>query len=166
MVTNSIYFGEMQAGLLKQFTSWFLLSFQSAIRLTKSGVLEQQAGLSRRTIMVAILQTIGPVSNCRAIRGNWRCLKAATTKQFDAAALELENLGFGRLVPMSPTNHSQRVFVKKNPKEAQPALEANPDLCRIDVYSSRYHRPATKKINLNTRAKLVAMGVVSETQLL
>ena len=116
--------------------------------------------------MVAILQTIGPVSNCRAIRSNWQCLKAATTKQFDAAGLELEKLGFGRLVAMSCSNHSQRIFVKKNPEEAQLALEANPDLCRIDVYSSRFHRPATKKINLKTRAKLVAMGVVSETQLL
>ena len=116
--------------------------------------------------MVAILQTIGPVSNCRAIRGNWHCLKSATAKQFDAAGLELENLGFGRLVSMGCTNHSQRIFVKKTPEEARLALEANPDLCRIDVYNSRFHRPASKKINLKTRAKLVAMGVVSETQLL
>ena len=148
----------------KKLDSLFLL--QNEIRLSKSGILHPNNMVTRRTVMVAILQTLGPVSTCQAIRGNWNFLRSATSKQFEAAGAELETRGFGRLISLSGRQASQKIFVKKSPEEAQHALEASPELCRADIYSARFNRPTTKKLNLKMRAQLAAMGLVSEKQLL
>ena len=146
-------------------SGFHLFLVQGGLHLTKSGILSPNSIVSKRSIMAAILQTVGPVSTTIAIRANWKFLKCATAQQFSAAAVELEKIGFGQVVSLSgKSNRSQQVFVKKHPSEAQIVLESNPDLCSPDVYATRFHRQATKTISWNVRAKLVSMGLVSQKQ--
>ena len=111
--------------------------------------------------MTAILQTLGPVSTCKAIRANWRFLKSATIQQFQSAALELQKAGFGSIISLS-----QLVFLKKPPGEVHEAMAANPDICDPHVYAERYRRQPSKVVNWHVRSQLVSMGLVSEKQFL
>ena len=133
--------------------------------VSKSGRLGQFALLSRRTCMMAVLQTAGPASTHVAIRSNWRFLRAATIKQFLGAATELEKLGFGRVVQLTG-RLTQKIFLKKSPDEVQELLAANPDLCSPDIHRERYQCQATKKIGWQIRAQLISMRLVSEKQFL
>ena len=130
------------------------------MKISKSGILSPMSTVSDRSIKIAILQTVGPVSTCKAIRCNWKGLRPATSVQFQAAALDLQQAGFGTVVDLT----SQYVFVKKNPADVQGALQAYPDLCPPEVYAERYHRQASRTIIWKVRSKLVAMGLVSDKQ--
>ena len=131
--------------------------------LFSSGLLSQYAMMSRRTIMTAILQTLGPVSTCKCVRCNWRCLRSTTVQQFLAAATELHKLGFGNIVALSGGNNRlQQVFIKSKPEETWQALESNPGLCGADVYKERFHKASSKKIGWDVRVKLIEMGLVAK----
>ena len=117
--------------------------------------------------MAALMQTLGPVSTNKSISCNWRFLRSLTAKQFETAATELNRLGLGKMVTINPgRGQHQLVFVKNRPEEVQEVLEANPDLCRYDVYAARFRKQSPKTIGLKVRFKLVEMGLVSQKQFL
>ena len=137
---------------------------QGKLVKSKSGILSQNTLVSRRSIMAAILQTIGPVSTCQAIRANWAFLRSTTSTQFHSAAAELEKLNLGRCLTMSNKGRNSHVFLKKPPEEVKSALEANMDLCAPDVYAMRYHRPGSQRVSQAAKAKLIEMGLVRQDQ--
>ena len=118
--------------------------------------------------MAALLQTAGPVSTHAMLTSNWRFLNLLNSKQFQSAANDLQTMGLGLLVAIQNSGtRASHVFVKKPPSQVQGILQQQPQLrTDPDYYASRYAMPASKKVKLNVRAKLVSMGLLAENQLM
>ena len=131
------------------------------------GRLTPQENLSKHNIMAAVLQTAGPVSTQPMLTSNWKFLHLLTVKQFNSAAGDLQTLGLGAFVAIQNGTRAAHVFVKKEPSLVREILQEHPELrTDPDYYEQRYCMPASKKIKLNLRAKLVSMKLLTENQLM
>ncbi|XP_072015218.1 uncharacterized protein [Amphiura filiformis] len=126
------------------------------------GHLRQDALLTKRNIMAAILQTPGPVSSHGAINRYWKFLRCSTVKQFMAAGMELERLNLGQLVGIKTGAREVQMFVKKMPNEAQGLLEFNQDLCTPAKYLEKFKGNTPKCIGWRVRSTLISNGLVPE----
>ena len=117
--------------------------------------------------MAAILLTSGPVSTHKAAGKIRKFLYCITIKHFLNAASDLVAADLGELVSMQVgvATRACHVFIKKPPGEATAGLLANPDLCTVEEYSSKYFRPCPACIGPKHRAKLLEYGYVTERQL-
>ncbi len=115
-----------------------------------------------RSIMSAILQAAGPVAITNSLRQNRKIFRNLSAQQFLEAANELQDIGLGNLVDVTTTGSCTPVFVKNPPEMVEDSLNANPDLCDLGVYTTRYNSPASKSISFTLRGKLVAMKLVSK----
>ena len=126
------------------------------------GHLRQDALLTKRNIMAAILQTPGPVSSHGAINRYWKFLRCSTVKQFTAAGTELERLNLGRLVGIKAGTREVQMFVKRMPNEVQDILESNQDLCTPAKYLDKFKGNTPKCIGWKVRSILISNGLVPE----
>ena len=110
--------------------------------------------------MAAILQTAGKAVKHKMLVSNWTFLNMLTAKQFLTAAHDLQAVGLGTVMSMSTAGRPTRLFIKKHPREAASALEANLDLCEPAYYAVRFNMRTSKYITQLQREKLVDMGMV------
>ena len=132
----------------------------------KNPGLGQNANMTKRNLMAAILQTGGPVATTTAVTWGYKFLRMLTKAQFEAAAKDLQAMMLGTLVSSTNARGAPSlVFVKKNPVDAAPILLQNQDLCTPEFYVERFSLPCSKAIGKNTVDKLVAHGLVSADQM-
>ena len=79
-----------------------------------------------------------------------------------SAALELENLNFGKLYSLQISGPVSHIFVKFPPEQVEPILLSNPDLCSVEQYTLRYNQPISKGITKLQVKKLQELGIVPE----
>ena len=112
-----------------------------------------------RDVMAAILLIKGPVVTDKAIkRYGPAFLRHSTVKQFIRAATSLQDAGLGFLMKLP---RGTEVFVKKFPNEVQQVLNANPDLCAWEDYSSRFFLQPPGCITPAFCQKLIDLGVAT-----
>ena len=132
-----------------------------------TGPHQQEQTYEIRDIMRALLLTTGPVSTLKAVKSTRMSLLRLPMRAFLDAADKLEKLNLGTLVSLPSSRgkigRPSIVLVKKLPREAAQALGANPDLCSLDEYVSRYDKPTAKAIGLALRAKIVAKKLVAQS---
>ena len=139
---------------------------QALSRKSASGTVSRlgaNSATSRRNIMTAILNIVGPVVIHRTVARNFKFLSMLTAKQFSAAAEDLQKLNLGVLVSVQVKGHSTDYFIKRSPEEVRPILEADPELCLPERFEAQYKRPISKSISLAARAQLAELGLVHES---
>ena len=109
--------------------------------------------------MSAILHSRSPVSTHATIRQSWKFLRKLSATDFEKAALDLQESGFGTYWKKSAG--SRGVFIKKKPEEVAEVLGSNQDLCSHELYSVKYQQPPSKSIDVRLRAKLVESKLVT-----
>lgn len=129
-----------------------------------------QDDLTDRKIMSAILQTRGPIVTPAVVKSNCNSLHMMTTSEFLKAAQDLHNMGLGTLASIGTKvgrgGTPATVYVKKPLEDIEQVLEANPDLCGVEYYATRYNLSASKAIGLGTRFRVAEMGLVSQKLLM
>ena len=110
--------------------------------------------------MSAILNIVGPVVAHRTVARNFKFLSMLTVKQFMMAATQLEDMKLGYLIDVM--GRTSQVFIKASPDEAQPILDADPELCTPVRYRCQYSKPISKSITVTERRQLLNLGLVPE----
>ena len=129
--------------------------------LARGTRLSQNATTSKRNIMAAILQSLGPVATHKVVARNWKFLRMLTVKQYLMAAQDLESANLGSLVAVETSKgRVSHVFIKKLPSEIQPFLAANPDLCTLEYFEARFNKPVSKSVSLIERHHIARLGLV------
>ena len=119
-------------------------------------------------IKCALLRTPGPVCTFLASTNSGpRQLRKISREIYDEAcySLQADNLAdVVHLTTMPGTGRTTTILVKKSPDLVRDILQANPDLCSMDVYQQKYTSPLPLKITDFIRRKLVAHGCITEEQ--
>ena len=126
--------------------------------------LPQNANMTKRNIMAAILQAPGPVSTHRAVNTGWRFLRMVTNKQFKDACTALQQINLGILVELPGRCSPVFIFVKTRPENAAPFLQVNFDLCTPEYYAQRYRKSVAKAVTPGIRDELMRRGLLSQLQ--
>ena len=133
------------------------------MRVNPSQRLPQHSELTPRNIMSAILQSRSPVSTHATIRQSWKFLRKLSAADFEKAALDLQESGFGTYWKESAGGKLRRgAFIKKMPEEVVEVLGSNQDLCSQELYSAEFKQSPSKSIDVRLRAKLVDSRLVTK----
>ncbi len=118
--------------------------------------------MTKQNIMSAILKTKGPAVTHRVVNCSYTFLRMLTAKQFMTVASELESIGLGTIVSLKSAGRPTYLYLKHPPENVRGILEANPDLCSLGYYTSRYEMPISKIMSPSIREALRSMGLIEQ----